>query len=271
MLSLKAKIKDIEMYYEETGKGVPLVLIHGMGGDTTAWSHLIPELSKEVRCIAVDLRGHGKSDKPDMPYTQDLFAEDVATLLDKLRVDQAYICGSSMGGFVALKMALNHPQKVKGLILIDTATHMPPKSLEVATRLGKIFMEKGLDAYFEAEVKEIFHPMFVRRHKDAVKAFIDSKKTRDPAIAMRIQQGNMKSPIAMDKAIKNIKIPTLIIHGKEDTVVPFRESELMHKKIPNSEIAIIPFTGHAAILERKDFFADMILYFIEESEKKKTK
>lgn len=271
MESLKVKIKDFEMNYEDIGKGAPLVLIHGMGGDTTEWMHLIPELSKEVRCIAVDLRGHGKSGKPDMPYTQDLFAEDVATLLDTLHIDQAYICGISMGGFVALKMALNQPKKVKGLILIDTAARMSPKSIEVAGRWGKIFMEKGLDAYIEAEVKDVFHPMYSRRHKDEVKAFADSMRTRDSATVMRIQQGYMKNPITLDKEIKNIKVPTLIIHGREDIVVPFEEAEFMNKQIPNSQIAVVPFAGHAALLERKDFFADIMLYFIEESEKKKTK
>ncbi|MEM3594324.1 MAG: alpha/beta fold hydrolase, partial [Candidatus Jordarchaeaceae archaeon] len=82
---MKTKVKDFEMYYEDEGKGPALVLIHGMGGDSTEWAPLIPELSREVRCIAVDLRGHGKSEKPNQPYTQDMFADDVATLLDTLK------------------------------------------------------------------------------------------------------------------------------------------------------------------------------------------
>jgi pimeloyl-ACP methyl ester carboxylesterase len=148
---------------------------------------------------------------------------------------------------------------------------MSPKSIEVAGRWGKIFMEKGLDAYIEAEIKDVFHPMFSRRHKDELKAFADSMRTRDSATIMRIQQGYVKSPITLDKKIKNIRVPTLIIHGKEDIVVPFEEAEFMRKQIPNSQIAIIPFAGHAALLERKDFIADIILYFIEESEKKTKK
>jgi pimeloyl-ACP methyl ester carboxylesterase len=269
--SLKIKIKDFEMNYEDVGKGAPLVLIHGMGGDAAEWSHLIPELSKEVRCIAVDLRGHGKSEKPDMPYTVDLFAEDVITLIEKLNIDQAYICGLSMGGFVALKIALTQPKKVKGLILIDTAARISPKSMETAGRWGKILMEKGLDAYIEAEINDIFHPMFLRRHKDEVKVFADSMRNRDPATIMRIQRGYTNSPITLDKEIKNIKVPTLIIHGKEDKVIPVEEAEFINKQIRNSQIVIIPFAGHAAILERKDFIADLILYFVEESEKKTRK
>lgn len=271
MKSLKIKIKDFEMNYEDIGKGTPLILIHGMGGDTTEWTPLIPELSKEARCIAIDLRGHGKSEKPDMPYTLDLFAEDVTTLMEKLNIDQAYICGVSMGGSVALKIALTQPKKVKGLILLDTTARVNPKSLETVGRWGKILMEKGLDAYIEAEINDIFHPMFSYRHKDEIKAFADSMKTRDPTTIMRIQQGYTKSPIKLDKDIKNIKVPTLIIHGREDTVIPVEEAEFIHKQIRNSQLIIIPFAGHGALLERKDFIADLILYFIEESEKKTKK
>lgn len=268
---MKTKINDFQMYYEDTGKGPTLVLIHGMGGDSSEWSLLTPELSKEIRCIAVDLRGHGKSEKPDQPYTQDMFADDVAALLDTLKIDKAYLCGISMGGFVALKMALHHPKKVKGLILIDTAARISAKTVEVGAKWAKTFAEKGLDAYIEAEIKDIFHPMFVRRHKDMVKLFADSMRTRDSSTIMRIQQGYMKSPLTLDKEINKIKVPTMIIHGKEDKVVPVEEAEFMHKQIPNSKIAIIPYGGHGVLLERKDFFIDLILYFVEESEKKKSR
>lgn len=265
---MKVKVKDFEMYYEDTGKGTPLVLIHGVGGDSTEWSEVAPEMSKEVRCIAVDLRGHGKSEKPDMPYTQDMFADDVAALLDILKISKAYICGISMGGFVAQKMALTHPEKVDGLILIDTTPRMPTKTIQVAGAWGKAFAEKGLQAYIDAEIKDIFHPMFARRHQDAVKIFADSMKTREAKTTARVQQGYMKSPPVMEKDIKKIKVPTLIIHGEEDQVVPAEEAALMHREIQNSQIAIIPFAGHGALMERPDYFIDLMLYFIEESKKK---
>jgi pimeloyl-ACP methyl ester carboxylesterase len=267
---LKAKVNGIEMYYEDSGKGTPLVLIHGIGGDSTEWSEVTPQMSKEVRCIAVDLRGHGKSEKPDMPYTQDMFADDVAALLDNLKIGKAYICGISMGGFVAEKMALNHPEKVDGLILIDTTSRMPAKTIQVGGAWAKAFAERGLQGYIDAEIKDIFHPIFARRHKDAIKRFADSMKTRDFKTSTRVQQGYMKSPPVLDKDIKKINVPTLIIHGREDEVVPFEEAELIHKEIQNSQIAILPFAGHGALMERPDYFIDLITYFIDES-KKKTK
>ncbi|HMF32376.1 MAG TPA: alpha/beta fold hydrolase, partial [Candidatus Lokiarchaeia archaeon] len=198
-----------------------------------------------------------------------LFADDVAALLDILQIDKAYICGISMGGFVALKMALNHPEKVEGLILIDTAAHIPQKTVEVGGKWARAFAEEGLDAYIEAETSTIFNPIFTRRHPDAVGAFKESMKTRDPTTTPRIQQGYMESNLLLDEDIKSIAVPTLIVHGRDDQVVPAEEAESMHEKIPNSQIAIIPYAGHAALLERSDFFIDLITYFIDESEKAK--
>jgi pimeloyl-ACP methyl ester carboxylesterase len=263
-------VKDFEMYYEDTGKGTPLVLIHGSPGDSTQWSTsgLVPELSKELRCITMDLRGHGKSEKPDMPYTMEIFADDVAALLDILKIGKAFVCGISAGGFVAQKLALRHPEKVDGLILIDTACRMPAKSIQVGAILAKALAEGGVQAFNEAELKILFHPMFARRHKDAIKAFEDTMKTRDAATPARVQQGYMKSPPLMEKDIKRIKVPTLIIHGREDEWVPVEEGELIHKQIENSQIAVIPFAGHGAMFERPDYFMDLIPYFIDQCKKK---
>jgi pimeloyl-ACP methyl ester carboxylesterase len=264
------KVKDFEMYYEDTGKGTPLVLIHGSPGNSTQWAAVIPEMSKEVRCVSMDLRGHGKSEKPDMPYTMEVLSDDVAALLDILKINKAYICGASAGGLVALKLALAHPEKVDGLILIDAACRLPAKSMQVSATLAKMRAEKGLQAYIDGELKVIFSPMFVRRHRDVLKKYSDSMQATDPNTAPRVTQGYMKSPPAMEKDLNKIKVPTLIIHGKEDEWIPVEEGELIHKGIQNSQIAVIPFSGHGVVLERPDYFTDLILYFIEESKKKHT-
>lgn len=265
---LKTRVNGFEVYYEDSGKGVPVVFIHGMGGDSSEWSSFMPEFSKVIRCIAIDLRGHGKSEKPAQPYTQDMFAGDIAALLDILEIDKAYYCGISMGGFIAMKSALNYPEKVTGLILIDTAARIPAKSIEVATKWSKA-AEKGLKAYIEAEIRDLFHPMFTRRHKDEVEVFAESMRTRERVVEtlQRIEQGYAQKPYDLTKELRNIKVPTLIIHGRDDKVVSYEEAVLTHEEIPNSQLALIPFVGHASILERKDFFIDLLLYFVEESEK----
>ncbi len=264
---MKAKINDFHMYYEDMGKGTPVVFIHGMGGDTKEWALVIPELSKEIRCIAVDLRGHGQSDKPYQPYKQSLFAKDVATLLDQLGINSAYFCGFSMGGYVILKAALNHPNKVRGLILLGSAPYIPEHTVKVAGEWAEILLNSGLEAFVEAQVEYVFHPIFRRRHEKVVNIFRESKRIPPSETPGRINKGSQIEPIDFRKKLKEIKAPTLIVHGREDRIVPVESAELMHKQIPNSELAIFPFCGHVIIMEHPKFFVDLLLYFIEKTEK----
>jgi pimeloyl-ACP methyl ester carboxylesterase len=257
------------MYYEDTGKGAPVVFIHGLGGDTREWALVIPELSKEIRCIAVDLRGHGQSDKPNQPYTQSLFAKDVVTLLDQLGISGAYFCGASMGGYVVLKTALSYPEKVRGIILVDADPHISEHTVTVSGKWSEALHSGGLEALVEAQVKDVFHPIFTRRHDDIVNIFRESKRVPPSETPGRINKGFQIESADFRKKLKEIKAPVLIIHGQNDNIVPVENAELMHKQIPNSQLAIFPFCGHEPILERPQFFIDLLLYFIENTEKTK--
>ena len=264
---MKVRVNGFEMYYEDIGKGVPVVFIHGIGGDLNEWFLFTQEFSKEIRCITLDLRGHGRSEKPDHPYTQSMFADDVAALLDYLKIDEAYYCGLSMGGFVALKSALNRPEKVRGLILVDTGARISAKTAEIASKWAQA-AEKGIEAYIEAEIGDLFHPMFIRRHKNEVEVFAESMRTREGVAETfaRVDQGYALEPYNLTEELRNIRVPTLIIHGREDKIVPYEEAVLIHKEIKNSNLVPIPFASHLSAIERKDFFIDLLLYFVEEQE-----
>ena len=113
----KVKVGDINIYYEIHGEGEPLVLIMGYGGNSGQWFRQIPGLTKEYRVIVFDNRGTGRSDKPDISYTMETMAGDVAGLLDAIDIPAAHVYGVSMGGMIAQHVALNYPEKVKGLVL----------------------------------------------------------------------------------------------------------------------------------------------------------
>jgi len=266
---LKARINDIQMYYEDVGKGVPVVFIHGLGSDTKEWALIIPELLKEIRCIVVDLRGHGQSDKPSQPYTQSLFAKDVVALLDQLGISSAYFCGASMGGCVVLKAALSYPEKVRGLILVDSAPYVPEHTIKLSGKWAETLLNEGQEALLEAQVKDVFHPIFRRRHDEIVNIYRESKKNPPSETLGLINKGLQIEPIDYRKKLKEIKTPTLIIHGQDDKIIPVENAEFIHKQIPNSQLAIFPFCGHALLLERPRFFIDLLLYFIENTEKNK--
>jgi len=116
----KANIGDMEIYYEEHGQGPPLVMILGLGQDTATWSFQIPELSNRLRLIVFDNRDCGKSSRCLDDYTTRTMAQDTIGLMDHLGIDQAHICGISMGGMIAQQVALVAPERVNSLILAST-------------------------------------------------------------------------------------------------------------------------------------------------------
>jgi pimeloyl-ACP methyl ester carboxylesterase len=260
--NLKKKVDNFEMYYEDEGKGSPIVFIHGMGGDTSEWRPIKPYISKEARFIAMDLRGHGNSERPEGAYTQSLFSNDVALLLDELGVDRAYICGLSMGGIVTQYLALDHPGKVKGAILVDTTPCMLAETAEMSSKWFKDLQERGKEAYIETEIKDVFHPMFIRRHPKDVEMFKGYMRERDNLETMnRINKGFEEEPFDLRERLRNIKVPTLIVHGEDDKVIPKKMAELMKEKIPNSCLAIVPFCGHVLPWHVPEYFTDLVMFF----------
>lgn len=257
------------MYYEDVGKGTPVVFIHSLGADSKDWTRVIPELSKEIRCIVLDLRGHGQSDKPNQPYTMSLFVKDIVTLLDQLGISSAYFCGTSMGGFIVLEAALKYPERVRGIILVDSSPYLPEHTIKISGKWVETLLNDGPEALVEIQVKDVFHPIFSRRHQEIVNMYKESKKNPSSETLGLINKGLQTEPIDYRKKLKGIKAPTLIIHGQDDKIIPVGNAEFIHKQVPNSQLAIFPLCGHALLLERPQFFVDLLLYFIENTEKTK--
>jgi pimeloyl-ACP methyl ester carboxylesterase len=133
-------VNDLQLFYVEQGRGEAVVFIPGLGGDHHLWHHQLPAFAQHFRAIALDPRGAGQSDKPDLPYTIEEMADDVAGLLEALGIERAHVVGASMGGFIAQMFALRHPHRLGRLILCCTSfggpnvVPMPPESLAVFTQ-----------------------------------------------------------------------------------------------------------------------------------------
>ncbi|HLH62615.1 MAG TPA: alpha/beta hydrolase [Ktedonobacteraceae bacterium] len=118
------RVNDIDMYYEIHGAGEPLVLIAGLNSDHAMYRGVLPQLAAKYRVIAFDNRGVGQTDKPDIPYSIEMMANDTAGLLQALDITRAHILGTSMGGRIAVALTLKHPDLVKSLILVSTVMTM---------------------------------------------------------------------------------------------------------------------------------------------------
>jgi len=167
----KVKVNDIEINYDVEGEGEPLVLIHGLSGSTRHWFFQIPEFSKHFRVIAYDVRGHGQTDKPKQEYSIKLFADDLRGLMDKLGVDKAHIIGLSMGGYIAQQFALDYPDKVKSLVLADTASEIGEVG-QLGFKNWILYAEKlGMEAVFDSILTWGFTDKELRESEEQIGTF----------------------------------------------------------------------------------------------------
>jgi 3-oxoadipate enol-lactonase len=202
----KIKVNDILMYYEIYGEGDPLVMIAGLGTDLSLYEPIIRRLSQKYRVIAFDNRGVGRTDKPDIPYTIEMMANDTAGLLQALEIKQAHILGISMGGRIAMALALQHPDRVKSLILAST------------------FARQTVNTRPSLRLRLM--------HYSPVRIF---RKYPQPHYAYDRQLIASRSYDCSDR-LDQIRVPTLILHGTKDKLVPIPLALEMHEGIKGSKM-----------------------------------
>jgi pimeloyl-ACP methyl ester carboxylesterase len=240
------------LYYELHGRphSEPLVLLEGRGGDIPGWRRNIPTLARELRVIAYDFRGNGRSDAPDEPETMMTFVDDTVALLDELDLSSAHVYGQSFGGMVAQELALAHPVRVRSLIL--AATHCGGRRL-VPSRGRAPKGQPWLLMYSEAFARE--HPEHVREDQRV------GARNLQPSHAARRQREAMDAFDTCDR-LSAIAVPTLILHGTEDRVVDPENARILASSIPNAELVLLEGTGHVYHSEEPDAADGAVIDFI---------
>nr|WP_263328270.1 alpha/beta hydrolase [Neobacillus sp. Marseille-Q6967] len=240
--------------YLRLGAGEPLVFIHGLGEIKEGWSNQF-EFADQYDLIIPDLRGHGEYDSPGEISIQH-FAQDIISLLKGLNIENAHICGLSMGGMVAQEIFRQAPEICRSLMLVSTY-HYAPK------RLGDLFLK-----YRKARAESL--PLHVQKDIAAKvclyswtdKNFEEFSKFYKPNKEFYLK--SMKACLEVNNIclLPQINVPTLIIGGQYDSVTPVWIQLLMHKQIKHSEFVIFKNTGHIAKLEAKDAFNQVLRSFL---------
>ena len=232
----KLKVGDINMYYEIHGEGEPLVFICGAGATLEPILAVIPMYAEQFKCILFDNRGIGKTDAPDIPYTTKMMADDLAGLLDVIGISKANISGTSMGGMIAQQFAIHYPERVNRLIMMSTycggLKSVPLPEFDVSDIDNLI--SKCMTQQFIAE-----NPEIVQNIKSS---FPQGTRT----IGWTRQVEAVRSHDTYE-SLSKITAPTLVITGDSDEVVPTENSKILASHIPNSELVILPNTGHIMI------------------------
>jgi len=262
------EIDGVRIHYQEKGLGTPLVLLHGFTSSTYSWKDVFEPLSKNFRVVAVDLKGFGFSGKPDGDYTRRAQAQLVAHLLDHLKIEKAWLCGNSMGGEVALNVALANPQHVAGLILIDSAGFEVKGGGSLAPAYVRIpFVGRAVAALAltsDKLVREGLEKSFFDDAKitaDRVAYYYRPLKTRGgqlAALRARTQAGQF--PI--EQELGRINARTLIIWGAEDAIIPLAAGRTMNSMIKDSKLVIIEKCGHVPQEEMPKRVVDEVTAFI---------
>lgn len=263
-----ADIDGVRLHYQEKGTGTPLVLIHGFSSSTYSWKDVFEPLSKNFRVIAVDLKGFGFSGKPDGDYSRRAQAMLVTHLLDYLKIEKAWVCGNSMGGDVALNLSLMNPQRVAGLILIDSGGVEVPGSGSLAPGylllpvVGRVLIAMSLTS--DKLVRQALQKSFYDQTKvtnERVAYYYRPLQTRGGQLgALRARTQTHDFPIEQD--LNKINAPVLIIWGAQDALIPLEAGTKMNKLIKDSKLHIFDNCGHLPQEEMPARVVDEMTNFI---------
>ena len=255
MIEEKFLINGLEINYKIAGSGQPILILHGWGGSSDSWIRVQEILAKNgYKIICPDFPGFGKSLTPLQPWGIREYCNFVLNFTEKLNLQNFFLLGHSFGGRIAIKFATTYPEKIKSLILCDSAGIKPkpgPKTRLIywIAKIGNaIFTPKHL-ARFKDTARNFFY-IFLR-HKDYVKA----KGTMKETIKKVFEEDLLPE-------LSQIKTKTLIIWGQIDKMVPVKFAYIFKEKIQNSELLILPKIGHSPHLEVPDKLAEIIVSFL---------
>jgi 3-oxoadipate enol-lactonase len=260
----KVRVREIELAYDDVGRGPAVVLLHGFPFNRSMWAEQQRALAADYRVITPDLRGMGETTVAEGPATMEELAHDVAALMDKLGVGRAAVGGLSMGGYVALAFYRRHRLRTRALILADTR---PGADTDEARRAreqqAQKILKEGTGAIADDFLKKVLtfetlaeKPEVVAR----VREMILTTDARGAASALR----GMAVRHDQTSFLEDVIVPTLILVGSEDQLTPPKEAELMRREIRGSRVEVIDGAAHLSNVERPAEFNLALKTFLDE-------
>jgi pimeloyl-ACP methyl ester carboxylesterase len=245
----KVRVNDIQMYYEESGEGFPLVMIMGLGANLDWWDPvMIQSLSRNFKTIMIDNRGAGRTEVSDKEYTIRLFADDTAGLMDALGISRAHVLGISMGGMIAQELALNFPQKVEKLVLCSTFCG-GEKAVQPSEETLSTLMRGGTTSSAEEAARLTLSICLTKEFMDKNPDYAEAMTQRilkNPISpeAFQRQLGAVMSFSTFDR-LPRIEALTLVMNGRQDILVPPENGLILAKRIPNAKLVLLGKSAHA--------------------------
>lgn len=252
-----AALDGVQIGFDDTGAGTPVLFIHGFPHDRSLWDEQCSALSTHVRCIAPDLRGFGDSSMGQAPTAEpisiDQYADDLAQLLAYLDIKQAVICGLSMGGYVAMAMWRRHPQMILALILCDTkAGADTDEGRKKRNELIALTEREGSDALAATQITGMLGKTTREKRPDIV-VRTEAMMRRAPVAGIVGALTAMRDRPDNKATLSSVTVPTLVVVGDEDALTPVAEAEgIIAALSPKAKgkLEVVRGSGHASCLER---------------------
>ncbi len=250
-------------YYESIGQGEPLLFIHGLGSSIRDWENQVAYFGERYRVVALDLRGHGKSDKPPGPYSSKLFADDIAALIRWLDIGPAHVVGLSLGGFIACQLAVDHSDLVRTLIVVNSVPDLPRDTLRDRLRirstlllrqfivrffgmrtLGRFLSKKLFPRVDQEELRQTFIERWADNDKHAYMSSLATVPTWN-----------------LEHRLSSITCPTCLVSGEHD-FFPLALKAAFAKKMPDARLVVIPDSGHFTPMDEPVRFNEAVMDFL---------
>lgn len=262
-----ASANGIKLYYEVHGEdhAEPLILINGVGQWRDAWWRNVGPLAEHFRVVTFDNRGIGNSDKPDIPYTLDMMADDTLGLMDTLGIERAHILGHSLGGGIALFVARKQPARVSKLVLASTLYWGPQVAMPSA-RAMQLLQDRSGDPLelVKNGIRVAAAAGFETRDPEAFRRLIELRFTsqQTPNLYLRHSQAGLSYFAADHIADFAPPVPVLLLVGEQDEVAPPANSEAIAARWPHARLVVIEGAGHLFNIEKPDEANRAVIEFL---------
>jgi 3-oxoadipate enol-lactonase len=262
--NFRIPINNLMIGYSDEGlyDAPVVILIHGFPFNRTMWEKQVEVLKEKYRVIAYDVRGHGNSDAGKDEFSVGLFARDLIALMDELKIEKAVLCGLSMGGYIALHAIENYTDRINALILCDTTCKADtPEGMEKRMKAIESIRESGVEAYADSSLKNFFaKSSFTKRIAEIIRVRKMMASTSEHTIVETLLALSKRKETC--NFLPEIKVPVLILVGKEDIITPPEAAKFMHQRIKSSVLHIVKNAGHISNLENPVVFNEHLSEFI---------
>lgn len=259
----QAKVGRYSLRYLDVGQGTPVVLIHGLAGDYSAWNAQIEVLSQHYRVIAFDNRGAGLSTQVDEPVSTAELAVDTLQLMDHLQLPPAHVVGRSMGGAVAQHMALQAPERVISLTLCASFAQLDPLGRRVLLNMREALVWRMNWAdHARHSVQNFVSADFFNRYPDRVAAIerLIGGETRMPACYIRQNEACQQHDTSAD--LHRIRQPTLVMGGDSDPICSLTATRVLSEGLPNVRTEIFSQSSHFFLMEQPEKFIQLLTQWL---------